>query len=163
MDRTVRGMTFTEKLVTGRPPLEAAGRRFKRYYVTTESARITAEIERAALRMLPALLPELDGTPPAGFIVLHRGQDGAAYLIAYTWVWDNVLHVRSAAAAQPELGCPDGDPAHFMVLDRPWAGCVYELEPLGHERDAWIRHVLAPQVPDLDGYLADSMVKEQAR
>ena len=46
MDRTVRGMTFTGKLLTSQPPIEADGRRFKRYYVTTESARITAEVER---------------------------------------------------------------------------------------------------------------------
>lgn len=159
----VRRMTFTEKLLASRPPVTADGRRFKRYYVSTASATITAEIERAAFRVLPALLPVADGTPPAGFIVLHRGEDGAAYLLAYTWVWDNVLHVRSAAAAQPELGCPDDDPTHFTVLDRPWAGCVYELVPLGHERDAWIRYMLAPSVPDLDGYLADSMVMESAR
>ena len=156
-------MTFTEKLLTTRRPIEADGRRFKRYYVSTETARITAEIEHAAFAALPALLPEPDGTPPAGFIVLHRGEDGAAYLIAYTWVWDNVLHVRSAAAAQPELGCPDDDPTHFMMLERPCVGCVYELVPLEHERGAWIRHALEPSVPDLDGYLADSMVTELGR
>jgi hypothetical protein len=32
---------------------------------------------------------------------------------------DNVLHVRGEAAAQPELDCPDDDPTHFIVLDRP--------------------------------------------
>jgi hypothetical protein len=47
-----------------------------------------------------------------------------------------------------------------MMLDRSWVGCVYELVPLGHERDAWIRHMLVPSVPDLDGYLSDSMVME---
>jgi hypothetical protein len=36
MDRTVRGMTFTEKLLTSQPPIDADGRRFKRYYVTTD-------------------------------------------------------------------------------------------------------------------------------
>lgn len=163
MRHTVHGMTFTKKLVTSLPPVVAGGRRFKRYYVTTESAQINEEIEQAAFEMLPALLPERDGTPPAGFIVLHRGQDGAAYVLAYTWVWDNVLNVRSAAAAQPALGCPDDDPTHFMVLDRPWIGCVYELVPLGHENDAWLRHMLKPSVPDLDGYLADSMVMEPAQ
>jgi hypothetical protein len=156
-------MTFTEKLLSSAPPIEVAGRWFKRYYVTTEIAPYTEEIERAAAELLPALLPEPDGTPPAGFIVLHRGEDGAAYLNAYTWVWDNVLHMRGAAAAQPALGCPDGDPAHFVPVDRPWIGCVYELAPLGHERDAWIRHMLVPSVADLDGYLADSMVLEAAR
>jgi hypothetical protein len=97
------------------------------------------------------------GTPPAGFVVLHRGGDGAAYLNAYTWVWDNVLHMRGAAAAQPALGCPDADPAHFITLDRPWIGCVWELPPIQHERDAWVRHMLVPDAPDLAGYLRDRM------
>ena len=150
-------MTFTEKLLGTRPPVQAGGRRFKRYYVTSDVAKISAGIEAAALAILPELLPAADGTPPAGFVVLHRGGDGAAYLNAYTWVWDNVLHMRGAAAAQPVLGCPDEDPAHFMALDRPWIGCVWELPPIQHERDAWVRHMLVPAEPDLDGYLADSM------
>jgi hypothetical protein len=55
------------------------------------------------------------------------------------------------------LGCPDKDPTHFMVLDRSWIGCVWELPPIQHERDAWVRHLLAPDVADLDGYLTDAM------
>jgi hypothetical protein len=27
----------------------------------------------------------------------------------------------------------------------------------GHERDAWVRHMLLPDKPDLDAYLADFM------
>jgi hypothetical protein len=150
-------MAFTEKLLSSLPPVAAGGRRYKRYYVTTETAVISPEVEHAAFGMLPELLPELDGTPPAGFVVLHRGGDGAAYLNVYTWVWDNVLHMRGAAAAQPALGCPDKDPAHFLPLDRPWIGCVWELPPIQHERDAWVRHLLVPDQPDLDGYLADAM------
>lgn len=150
-------MPFKEKLLSSPPPVEAGGRHYKRYYITSEAAVITPEVEKAALGYLPELLPETDGTPPAGFVVLHRGGDGAAYLIAYTWVWDNVLHTRAAAAAQPALGCPDDDPAHFMPLDQRWIGCVWELAPIRHERDAWVRHMLVPDAADLDGYLADSM------
>ncbi len=87
---------------------------------------------------------------------MHRSAgDGSAYVNAYSWVWDNVLHMRGAAAAQPALDCPDDDMTHFMVLDRRWIGCVWELAPLVHERDAWVRHMLAPDQPDLDAYLAD--------
>jgi hypothetical protein len=48
-----------------------------------------------------------------------------------------------------------------QLLPRPdnetpsWMGCVWELAPLGHERAAWIRHVLEPEIPDLGGYLSD--------
>ena len=84
----------------------------------------------------------------------------AATRLVYTigvikWVWDNVLEVHSAAAGEPFLGCPDRDPTHFVELVKPWVGCVWELAPFGHERSAWVRHLLAPERPDLDGYLAD--------
>jgi hypothetical protein len=154
---TVVTMTFTDKTLRALPPIRVAGRAVKRYHVFTDLALIEPAIEKAAREILPGLLPEPDGTPAAAFTVLHRGSDGAAYLNAYSWVWDNVLHMRGAAAAQPALGCPDDDPAHFIAVDRPWIGCVYELLPLGHERDAWVRHMLAPDVADLAGYLADSL------
>jgi hypothetical protein len=152
-------MTFTEKSLRTLPPIEVAGRAIKRYHVFPAGASIEPEIEHAAHELLPKLLPEPDGTPPATFIVLHTGKDGAAYLNAYSWVWDNVLHMRAAAAAQPALDCPDDDPANFVVVERPWIGCVYELPPVGHERNAWVRHMLVPDVPDLDGYLADMLTE----
>lgn len=148
---------FREKLLTVLPPIEVAGRWIKRYHVTADPAGIAPEVERAAYAVLPTLLPEPDGTPPATFVVLHRGGDDGAYLNAYSWVWDNVLHFRSAVAGQPVLGCPDRDPTHFGTLALPWIGCVWELPPILHERDAWVRHLLAPAGPDLDAYLADSL------
>lgn len=148
---------FREKFLTVPPPIEVAGRRIKRYHVTADPSGIEPEVEEAAYAMLPQLLPEPDGTPPATFVVLHRGGDDGAYLNAYSWVWDNVLHFRGAAAGQPVLGCPDRDPANFVLPDLPWIGCVWELPPILHERDAWVRHLLAPEVPDLEAYLADSL------
>ncbi|WUW65167.1 hypothetical protein OG255_31690 [Streptomyces sp. NBC_01455] len=148
---------FREKLLTVAPPIEVAGRWIKRYHVTADPAGIAPEVEEAAYALLPALLPEPDGTPPASFVVLHRGGDDGAYLNAYSWVWDNVLHFRGAAAGQPVLGCPDRDPTHFGTLAMPWIGCVWELPPILHERDAWVRHLLSPTAPDLAGYLADSL------
>jgi hypothetical protein len=150
-------MAFTEKLLTSLPPVELDGWHIKRYHVTADPAGIDPAVEKAALNHLPRLLPEPDGTPQAGFAVLFRGDGGAAYLTAYSWVWDNVLHMRGAAAAQPALDCPDDDPTHFMTLEQRWIGCVWELAPIHHERNAWIRHMLTPDVADLDGYLADSM------
>ena len=150
-------MAFEEKWLSSHPPVQVGRRHYKRYYVTSATAVVTPEVEKAAFGALPGLLPEMDSTPPAGFVVLHRGGDGAAYLNAFTWVWDNVLHMRGAAAAQPALGCPDNDPTHFMPLDRPLIGCVWELPPIQHERDAWVRHMLMPSVADLNGYLGDTM------
>jgi hypothetical protein len=152
-------MTFTEKFLRARPAIEVAGRSVKRYHVASGPEGVESEVEQAALAILPKLLPEPDGTPPATFVVVHRSLgDNSSYLNAYSWVWENVLCFRGAAAAQPELGCPDADPTSFIVIeDRPWIGCVWELPPIAHERDAWIRHMLVPDQPDLAAYLADFM------
>jgi hypothetical protein len=155
---TVTSMPFREKHLAVPGPVTAAGRVVKRYHVTADPEPIPGAIEAAALAMLPDLLPEPDAdTVPTGFLVLHRGGDGAVYLNTYSWVWGNVLSAVHAAAAQPALDCPDDDPTHFMVLRRPWIGCVWELPPLEHERSAFVRHVLCPEKPDVESYLADSM------
>jgi hypothetical protein len=149
-------MAFAEKLLTSLPPIEVAGRCVKRYHVTTDPAGIEPDVASAAYGVLPKLLPEADGTPSAAFAVVHRSvSDGSAYVIAYSWVWDNVLHCRAAAAAQPAVDCPDDDMTNFVVLDRNWVGCVWELAPIAHERNAWVRHMLVPEEPNLDAYLAD--------
>ncbi|GII57879.1 hypothetical protein Pth03_62680 [Planotetraspora thailandica] len=150
-------MAFAEKLLWVPPPIELGGRHIKRYHVTADPAGIDPEIEKAAYAILPELFPEPDGTPPATFVVLHRGGDDGAYINAYSWAWDNALHFAGAVAGQPALGCPDTDSAHFIRLNGSLIGCVWELPPLLHERDAWVRHMLAPDEPGLDAYLADSL------
>ncbi|WP_327678639.1 hypothetical protein [Streptomyces sp. NBC_00467] len=150
-------MSFAEKLLFVPPPIEVDGRRIKRYHVTRDPAGIEPAVEKAAYEILPMLLPEPDSTPAFAFVVLHRGEDDGAYLNAYSWVWDNAVHFAGAAAGQPVLDCPDRDSTHFIRLSKPWIGCVYELPPVVHERDAWVRHVLTPERPDLDAYLADSL------
>lgn len=150
-------MTFKEKLLRVPRPIEVAGRRIKRYHVTADPTGIDPEIEKAAYAILLEILPEPDETPPAAFVVLHRGGDDGTYLNVYSWAWDNALRFSGAAAGQPVLGCPDNDPTNFIQLDGSLIGCVWELPPLLHERDARVRHMLAPDYPDLEGYLADSL------
>ena len=135
-------MAFTEKLLTVRPPIEVAGRHIKRYHVTADPAGIAPDVEKAAYEILPELLPEPDGTPPAAFAVLHRGADTGAYLNVYSWVWDNVLHCRTASAGSSFLGSRAGDLVHFHEIAQPWIGCVWELPALRHEPGAWVRHML---------------------
>lgn len=134
------------------------GRQLKRYLIDQPERPIEPEVEKAAYDLLPALLADVvdDGTPAAGWVVLHRGADTGAYLLAYSWFWDNVVECRIAVAGQPALDCPDDNPAHFVPMDRPGVGCVWELGVLEHERAAWVRHLLAPDRPDLAGYLADT-------
>jgi hypothetical protein len=151
-------MTFKQKYVRALPVTEMAGWRVKPYHVTRESDGVLAdEIVDAAYATAAKLLPAPDGeTPPAAWIVLHEGKS-ATYLCVYSWVWGNCVHARNAAAGEPYVGCPDGDLTNFHVLTEPMIGCVWELPTMAHERTAWVKHMIAPEVPDLAGYLADTM------
>jgi hypothetical protein len=150
-------MAYEERYLTTPAPVTIGKRAMKRYQVNEADRPIEAEIAEAAYAFLPQLLPAAtDDHDPAGWVILHRGRD-AAYLVAYSWVWDNVVECRSAVAASAFLGCPDDDPTHFVTLDRRWMGCIWEMAPFGHERDAWIRHMLVPDKPDLSGYVADQL------
>ena len=152
----LKTVTFSEKHLCAPGVIETAGRRVKRYHISAAGDQIAAGIQAAAYDFLPQLLPEPDGkTPPGGWVVLHQGAAVPAYLVAYSWTWGNVVECRAAVAGLPELGCDDDDPENFRLLDRPWMGCVWELAPFGHERSAWVRHVLRPDPPDLEAYLAD--------
>jgi hypothetical protein len=149
-------MAFQERHLVVLPPIEIGGRQVKRYHVSVFESPIEGEIQAAAEALAPALYPPVDDTPPASFLILHRGQD-AAYLLVYSWVWDNVLHCRTASAGSSFLGSCDGDLLDFHEIAQPWIGCVWELPALRHEPGAWVRHMLRPDVPDLAGYLADSL------
>jgi hypothetical protein len=149
-------VTFTDKLLLAPGVVSVAGRQVKRYHVASLGQDIEADVQEAALGFIAELLPPPDEeTPPAGFMVLHRNSQGS-FLDAYSWVWGNVIECRTAAAGIPFLGCDDDNPRNFTALTRPWIGCVWELAPFGHERSAWVRHVLQPDPPDLDAYLADT-------
>jgi hypothetical protein len=148
-------VAFAEKLMTGAGTVTVAGRHLKRYELRGPGLEIEDDVKKAADAFVARLLPGTeDDTPPAGFTVLHRNSQGA-FLDAFSWVWGDVVEARTAAAGVPLLGCENEDPANFKALARPWIGCVWELAPLEHERAAWVRHVLQPDIPDLSGYLAD--------
>ncbi|WP_327086503.1 hypothetical protein OIE66_29750 [Nonomuraea sp. NBC_01738] len=148
-------MAFKEKNLRSLPPITLSGRPYKRYHIDQDGLELEPDVVKAAYELAPELVPAPADDSPAGWIVVHRGSDNGAYLLVYTWVWDNVVEVRTAAGGQPSIGCPDDDPSHFAPELRPWAGCVWELPTLEHERRAWVRHMFVKDQPDLDGYLAD--------
>ena len=149
-------MGFFQKDLRVPAPVMVGGRHVKRYEVVTPGLTIPEEVRAAALEFLPKLYPDwADPTPAATVMVLHRGSAGA-YLNAYNWVWDNVLHCRTAASGdQPFLGSTGDDLTDFTVIAKDLIGCVWELPPLEHERSAWVRHMLGDE-PSIEAYLADT-------
>jgi hypothetical protein len=149
-------MPFRDKYLHALPVFSLAGRHVKPYHITREPDGVIApEIVRAAYAMAAGLATAPDDEmPPASWLVLHEGK-GAMYLCLYDWVWGNAVTLGAAAAGEPFLGCLDDDLTHFVVPATTMIGCVWELATLEHERAAWARHVLLPDEPGLDAYLAD--------
>lgn len=147
---------FAERFLSSHGVVDVAGRKVKVYHLHVDDRPIEPRVVAAALAALPALLAAPDETtPPAAWAIVHRGRGGAAYVLAYSWVWDNVIEAHSAAAGVPFLGCPDEEPTRFVPLAKPWIGCVWEFGPFEHERSAWIRHVLSGE-SNVAAYLADT-------
>src|SRR5262252_6928262 len=75
-------MSISEKFLRAPGPIEISGRTLKRYHITTFEAEIEPGIQKAARDILPELVPQSDDeTPPAGWLVLHTGANGA-----YLWL-----------------------------------------------------------------------------
>jgi hypothetical protein len=147
---------FAERFLSSHGVVEVAGRAVKVYHLNVDDRAIEPHVVAAALAVLSTLVAAPDPTTPsAAFAIVHRGRNGAAYTLAYSWVWDNVIEAHTAAAGVPFLGCPDDDPTHFVPLTKQWIGCVWELAPFEHERSAWVQHMLSGEA-NLGAYLADT-------
>ena len=113
-----------------------AGHRLKVYSIrySDEPFEMTAYREglERALDQLPEASPE-EGRPGLGFVIVHRGR-GSDYVVLGWWDRENELPIR------------------VMVRDdgpwRPARGgesvCVWDLDVICRERDAYVETVLAP-------------------
>ena len=81
----------------------------------------------------------------------HLGLEGLWVLVDW-WAFGDVLMHRHFHA-------PVDRPVELRdVSGQGFGPCVWELAVQAHERDAWLRHVLAaPAGPDLPAYLTDGL------
>jgi hypothetical protein len=143
-------MAFHERYLRPAGVATVSGWQVKQYRVTLDDPPIDEPVVVAAERFLSKLLPASaasDQTPRVAFSVLHKGED-AVWLNLYAWVLGEIVHCRAANATLSA-------PTEFSELTEPLIGCVWELPALVHERSAWVRHILQPERPALDAYLAD--------
>lgn len=144
-EQTCSGLTYIPRLVKPFPAIEAGGRMLKVYGIFCEpefeSRFPSLESLRARVNAQPAERREDDHG--LGFVVLHFGKDGN-YLLLGEWYGGNMLRQRV-------YGCEvdaEGD-APFTPLDPgDLVACVWELEVMKFERDAWVRTVMARGVVD---------------
>jgi hypothetical protein len=56
--------------------------------------------------------------------VSDRGVGDAAYLLVYSWAWDNVCTARRPRPGAGCLGNVDRELTEFHDVRKPWIGCV---------------------------------------
>ena len=124
--------------------VERAGHRIKGYSVHHGERPVDWEEHREGIELALAALPKARperGRPGLGFLIVHRGR-GAEYVVLAWWDRQNELPIRV-----------------FVKSEGPWrpareseSFCVWDLEIVGRERDAYVETVLSSG--DADAYLA---------
>jgi len=122
----------------------------KRYAVSALRPVPPAEVEEFARRAVALTLPEAhSGAPSHAFSVVHEDEDGC-YAVVGWWSQNRlIVHTRTWL----------GDWAELIPAEAPGnaTACIWELVAIAHERDAWVRHVVQPDCPDIPAYLASAV------
>jgi hypothetical protein len=119
-----------------------AGYRIKLYSISADGAPISwpafADGLRLALGALPrpAVTPE---RPGVGFVIAHKGRGD--YAVLAWWDRENELPLRVFVR-------PVGAGARWRPARESESVCVWDLEVVAHERDAYVETVLGPGAHD---------------
>lgn len=123
-------------------------------YTISEHAKFKAEASyQNALFKLPTWLGQLNSFDPShehiAFLILHEGNEGVFSLIS-TWVGNNMLQSHVYISKYNDLN-------NFQLISGDGLfACVWELEIINHERNAWIEHILKKdENRDYNTYLQD--------
>ncbi|HTG35764.1 MAG TPA: hypothetical protein VLB76_22805 [Thermoanaerobaculia bacterium] len=133
------GYRHAPKRLTPGEPLEPSGAVLKWYGLHPDDRPVPEEVTRLARARLLSEPLEARGL---GFVILHRCGKDFYFLIVCTWrnsneLWQTVFYKDGDAMADFEL-FPRGG-AHKPTL------CVWELVPVWHEQQAWVRFLTSPR------------------
>ncbi|MEY9839834.1 hypothetical protein [Streptacidiphilus sp. EB103A] len=146
---------YAPRLVKALPLVDVQGRTLKAYAMFAQPEGPHTPPEPEWLRQQAASVltgPPQEGDHPAGLLILHHGADGTYLLVSQWYGGDMLKHwVRGSVVDA------DGSTTFARLDQRDLVACVWELEIVRFERDAWVNTVLVPGRLDqdsLDAYLA---------
>ena len=115
------------------------GWRFKQYSIAYGAANVDWQDFEPAVLQAEAALPRPalnSGRPGVGFCIAHRGRT-ALYLVLAWWDNENELPVRVfVRGLEPQAGWRPARGSESM--------CVWDLQVVAFERDAYVGTVLGP-------------------
>ncbi|WP_123622746.1 isochorismatase [Halorubrum sp. CSM-61] len=131
--------------------LERDGWQIKRYGISTRGEYppddMVAAGSKRAVDRLPSP-PVTENRYGVAVLIVHEARD-VNFVSLNWWVDENVLK-NVVYLSQPDT------PTEFEdISETDITACVWELEVLSFERDAWVETVLANETgPDIDAYLS---------
>ena len=146
---------FVPRPIVARDVLAHGDWRLKRYAITLGDTLLDWDAFDDGIAMALATLPQpavAPGRPGAGFVVAHRGR-GADYVVLGWWSEENELPVHVVRRDQTPG-------AAWRAARHGESFCVWDLQVVAFERDAWVATVLsdnptrAPLAERVDAYLA---------
>jgi hypothetical protein len=147
---------YAPRPITFRGVREHDGWRLKLYTINYDAAEVDPAEFAGGLALAEAALPapaRRADRPGLGVIVAHRGAT-ALYLVLGWWDRENELPTRvfiretGAGAAPAAAWRPARDGESF---------CVWDLQVLWHEREAYVATMLDPDGADEAAYLARTL------
>lgn len=127
--------------------LELAGWRLKRYEITFDGAPLDsapyAEGVAQAARLLPQP-PSAANRAGLGFVIFHSGATHH-YLVLCWWDTQNELFTRVVVRPRER--------DEWDISGRHYSCCVWDLDVMWFERNAWIESMLGPGGADTAKYL----------
>jgi len=131
--------------------------RVKLYGIRDRDDEPEGELIAVARKLAGQTLPCPSVTPArpgCALVVVHQAAAFNQILVDW-WEQENELR-HHVFKARPHA------PTEFEDITATGeAFCVWELRILAHEREAWIRHALAPIAPNIAAYLKDTLTTHE--
>lgn len=118
---------------------QAGDWQLKLYSVTVDGSPPEWRVFEPAVNLATDGLPspaKAPGRPGLGFLIAHAGR-GAWYTVLCWWDRENELPIRVWVADQ------DSEAPRWRPARDSESVCVWDLEIIWHEREAWVRTLLA--------------------
>ncbi|MDP9067045.1 MAG: isochorismatase [Actinomycetota bacterium] len=128
---------------------EPSGWRIKVYGIAHGAAAPAAKLVAGLKAAAEGVLPEPAVTEArygVGFVCAHQGRTVSIGFVDW-WENEDELHHKMFIADEHDLS------RLRPALEDELTACSWDLAVMGFERNAWVRHILQAQEPDLQAYL----------
>lgn len=138
---------FAARPITPLGIVDSRGWKMKQYAIRPAEVRFDLDLFGDGLARALSGLPQparSKGRCGAGFVILHQGAS-MLYIVCCRWENENE-QVTEVLVKELAPGS-----AWRRAANESW--CVWDLEVMWFERNAFVEAVLAPAVPDVEAYL----------